>query len=179
MPGAVFLEGEEINLRTIEREDLDFLSVFNKPELRQNVLADRTPRNRDTQEEFFENVICGEDSVNLMICRDGERIGIISLIERGGVERLAKMGLWIIPEHQGKGYGTEASELVTEYGFKQLNYHRIFYRAHEDNSSSQRLAEKLGFEKEAVLEDHTFKDGEYKDIIYYRMLEEEWDPNNG
>lgn len=175
MPGTAFLEGEDIKLRTIEEEDLKFLrDGVNHPEVRVH-MGNRNPQNMENQQEFFEEVICGDENVNLLITKNKERLGIISLNDEGNkADRTAEIGLWLHPEHHGNGYGTEAVELITSYGFEQLNYHKIYARAHADNDASLGLWEKLGFEKEGEFRDHTYTMGEYRDVVYYGVLEEEW-----
>ncbi|MFB6159504.1 MAG: GNAT family N-acetyltransferase [Candidatus Nanohalobium sp.] len=175
MAGTVFLEGEKINLRTIEEEDIEFLrDGVNHPEVRV-YMGNRKPQNYENEEEFFEEQICGEETVDLMISRDREKLGIISLMPQGDdAEKLAEIGIWIHPEHHGNGYGTEASQLITDYAFNQLNYHKIYARAYQGNKASQSVWEKLGFDKEGVFKDHTFTQGEYKDVVYYGVLEGDW-----
>ena len=83
MPGTVFLEGDKINLRTIEKEDIEFLrNGVNHPDVRV-YMGNRRPQNLENEEDFFEEQICNEDAVHLLISRDEERIGIISLIPQG------------------------------------------------------------------------------------------------
>lgn len=175
MPGTVFLEGDNINLRTIEEDDIEFLrDGVNHPEVRVH-MGNRRPQNLENEEDFFEEQVCGEDAVHLIISRDEEKLGIITLMPQGDdAEKLAKLGIWIHPKYHGNGYGTEASRLVTEYAFNQLNYHKVYARAYKGNEASQSVWEKLGFDKEGVFKDHTFTHGEYKDVVYYGVLEGEW-----
>ncbi|PSG98833.1 MAG: GNAT family N-acetyltransferase [Nanohaloarchaea archaeon SW_7_43_1] len=176
MSGTVFLEGDKINLRTVEEEDIEFLrNGVNHPDVRVH-MGNRRPQNLENEQEFFEEQICDEDKVHLLITKNNERKGIISLIPKGSnAEKMAEIGIWLHPEHHGNGYGTESARLITEYGFKQLNYHKIYARAHTDNQASISLWKKLGFEKEGVFKDHTFTQGEYKDIVYYGILEGDWE----
>ena len=175
MAGAVFIEGEDINLRTVEEEDIEFLrDGVNHPEVRVH-MGNRLPQNLDNEEKFFREQISDEETVNLLITKDNERLGLISLTPEGhSAEKMAEIGIWLHPEHHGNGYGTEASRLITDYSFNQLNYHRVFARAHADNQPSCRIWEKLGFEKEGEFRDHTYTQGEYKDVAYYGVLEGEW-----
>ncbi|MFB6208929.1 MAG: GNAT family N-acetyltransferase [Candidatus Nanohaloarchaea archaeon] len=175
MPGAVFLEGDKVNLRTVEEEDLEFLrNGVNHPEVRV-YMGNRKPQNLEDEREFFEEVICSEDSLQLLICRGEERVGIVKLGSKGDdAEKLGEIGIWIHPDHHGNGYGTEAVELITDHGFNHLNYHKIYARAFQGNEASQRIWEKLGFEKEGVFKDHTYTMGEYKNVVYYGVLEGEW-----
>jgi RimJ/RimL family protein N-acetyltransferase len=174
MPGALFLEGEKVNLRTVEKEDIEFLrDNINNPDVRK-FLTVQKPINLHQQKDFFENVISSEEDVHLAICREEDIIGIISL-EDAEDGRTASIGLWIDPEYHGNGYGTESVRLITDYGFKELNYHRIYARAYEENKGSQRIWEKLGFQKEGELREQVFYNGEFGDIYMYGVLEQEWD----
>lgn len=175
MPGAVFLEGENIKLRTIEEEDLDFLHrEFHNPKIWRHLSISK-PQNLSQQREFFEQVISDDEQINLGICREEELMGIVSLIPQTYDENY-RVGLWVAEEYHGNGYGTEATKMITNYAFNQLNYHKISYRAHEDNVGSRRVAEKAGYKKEAELESHVYLDGEYKDLIVFRALNDQWRP---
>ena len=173
MPGAVFLEGEKVNLRTIEEEDIEFLTNVNKPEIRKNLSSIPTPHNTKQQRAFFENAICSEDEAHLAICKEKQMIGIISLIPKENGET-AKIGLWIDTEYHGNGYGTEASRIITEYAFEQLRYRKVYARAFETNKASQNVWEKLGFEKEGELREQVFRNGKYEDVHMYGIVEHEW-----
>lgn len=174
MPGAVFLEGDKVNLRTIEEQDIEFLSrELNNPAVWKNISVSE-PQNMEQQRGFFEEVVSGDESVNLAISHDNSIVGIISLIPEGD-EGVAKLGLWVAEDQHGNGYGTEASQIITEYGFNELRYHKIIARAHENNEGSQKIWEKLGFKQEGVLRDQHFSGGEFQDMYYYGILEDEWE----
>lgn len=174
MPGAVFLEGDEINLRTVEEEDLEFIrDTYNLPEVRK-YMSHFKPANLEQEKDFFQNVVCSDEEVNLAICVDDEIIGLISLIEKDA-DSAVEIGLWIHPNYHGNGYGTEASELMIDYGFRELALHKVIARAYESNKGSQRIWEKLGFEKEGELREQIYAEGDYEDVYYYGFLEDEWE----
>lgn len=174
MPGAVFLEGDEINLRTIEEEDLEFIrDTYNHPDIRDQ-MSHREPVNLQQQERgFFENVICADEEVNLAISRDEEMIGMINLSPTKQ-EGVVEIGLWIHPNHQGNGYGKEASRKVIDYAFDELRNHKIVAKVSAANSGSMKLWEKLGFEHEGTLKEEFYSSGEYRDIEYFGLLEDQW-----
>lgn len=173
MPGALFLEGGKVNLRTIEEEDLEFLrDTINNPEVR-TFLTSRKPKNLIIEEKFLRNVVSSDEDVNLAISKDEEIIGMVSLEEQKEIG-VVEIGIYIDPSHQEKGYGTEAAELVIEYGFKTLNYHRIIARAYESNKGSQRVWEKLGFTKEGELREQIYRKGRREDAYIYGVLKKEW-----
>lgn len=174
MPGEVFLEGSEVELRTVEKEDKEFLrDGVNHPEVRKH-MGNSRPQNMESEEEFFEHLTETQD-IYLVICRKGEPMGIVSLEEEEKPSNIADIGIWLHPEYHSEGYGTEAIELIIEHGFKQLNYHKLYARAHGDNEASQRIWEKHGFEKEGELRQHVLVEGEHRDVLYYGLLRGEYE----
>lgn len=174
MPGAVFLEGNKVNLRTIEEDDLEFLrDNINNPEVR-TYLTMRKPVNLEQERQFFENVISDDKDVHLAICNEEEIVGVISLEENQKEIRVAEIGVWIDPEYHKNGYGTEAAELITNYGFEELNYHKVIARAYEKNEGSNKIWKRLGFTKEGTLRDHIYRNGEFEDANVYGVIENEW-----
>jgi RimJ/RimL family protein N-acetyltransferase len=81
---------------------------------------------------------------------------------------------WIaLPQHQGKGLMTEAVNAVVDLVFDSLMAHRIVAEIVGGNEASVRLAERVGFRKEAHFVKSTFLKGQWRDEIVYSMLREE------
>lgn len=69
-------------MRTIEKEDIEFLrDNINNAEIRSHI-TDRKPVNMEQERGFFEEVISSDDDVHLAICKDEEMVGINSLGEK-------------------------------------------------------------------------------------------------
>ncbi|KAF2172406.1 hypothetical protein M409DRAFT_17639 [Zasmidium cellare ATCC 36951] len=88
--------------------------------------------------------------------------------------RRCEIGINVLREYQGKGYGTEAIKWVLRWGFKRANMHRIGIGAFAWNQDALRLYEKLGFVHEARKRDFFWHDGRYQDLVEMGMLEDEW-----
>ncbi|QSG02616.1 GNAT family N-acetyltransferase [Natranaeroarchaeum sulfidigenes] len=173
MPGPVFLEGEHVALRTIEEDDLEYLQEqINDPQVWRAIGRDR-PVNAAQEQSFYEDVVCTEDNVTLMIT-DEDAVGTVGLngIDTGNDR--AELGYWVDPEHHRMGYGSDAASRIIEYGFQQLGLHRIEARVFEFNDASQALLESVGFVEEGVHRDAEFIDGVYQDVHWYGLLEGEW-----
>lgn len=70
MPGATFAEGDTVTLRTVEEADLDFFQeARNDPRVRRPLTLNRAD-NGEQMRQFYENAICGDDSVSLLVCVD-------------------------------------------------------------------------------------------------------------
>jgi RimJ/RimL family protein N-acetyltransferase len=177
MPGGTFLVGEDVTLRPVEEEDLEFLRDHsNDPAIRHPMTFDR-PENLQTQRERFEDMYDGDD-VGLLACVDGEPVGYAMLFRVDETAGHAEIAYWLAPEAQGKGYGAETAALMLDYAFDERRLHRVRARALDTNTASQNLLEKLGFTHEGVQREEKFVRGEYVDTHFYGLLEEEW-PGSG
>lgn len=104
----------------------------------------------------------------------GELVGDIVLFWRSETDRSGEVGYIFDPRFAGRGYATEAVRALLALGFDGLGLHRITARLDERNTSSARVAERLGFRREArLVEDEWFK-GEWSTTLVYALLEDEW-----
>ncbi len=78
------------------------------------------------------------------------------------------------PEYWGKDIAGEASRLMINYGFTELNLHKIIAGVFTPNKRSLRAAEKLGFEKEGVLKEEMYVDGQYHDMHKFALFKRDW-----
>lgn len=177
MPGTAFLRGDDVTLRTIEEADLPFLQrTVNDPDVRRRLAGSGTPINAAQERDYYESVVSGDDdTVNLLICDGEEPAGTISLMDVDHRNGTAEIGLFLAPAFQGRGLGTEASELVTGYAFEELRLHRVVAWVLAGNEASTRLWETLGYEHEGVLREAAYVDGEHVDVHHYGVLAGEWD----
>lgn len=67
--------------------------------------------------------------------------------------REGEIGYIVNPAYWGKGIATEAAKLLIEFGFDQLNLHRIFATCDPRNIESSRVLEKIGMIKEGRIRD--------------------------
>lgn len=174
MPGGVYLESDDLRLRTIEEDDLSFLrDTINDPAVR-NTLARIGPYNLEQERQFFEEVISDDEHLNLLVWADGERAGTIGLQPTNPPLGSSEIGLFLAEDAWGRGLGTEAARLVTEHAFADRGHHRVTARVLEGNEASKRIWEKLGFRQEATMTEAAFHDGEYVDMHYFAVLAREW-----
>lgn len=95
-------------------------------------------------------------------------------IELTHLLHIGDLGINVLKEYQGKGYGTEAIKWAMNWSFRRANMHRVGIGAFGWNTKAIRLYEKLGFVHEARRRDFLWHDGEYHDIIEMAILEDEW-----
>ena len=104
----------------------------------------------------------------------GEYVGAIQLTP-SVVDPLQLMIGWMaLQDHHGKGLMTEAVQRVVGLVFDLLTAHRIVAEIIGGNDASVRLAERLGFRKEAHFMRSTFLKGAWRDEMVYSILRDEW-----
>jgi RimJ/RimL family protein N-acetyltransferase len=110
--------------------------------------------------------------VVLAIERDGELIGHASLVV--GEHRQGEVGFILHPDHQGRGYATEAAEAMLELAFETYDLHRVVGRLEPRNTASASVLERLGMRKEAHLIENEWVKGEWQSEAIYAILAREW-----
>jgi RimJ/RimL family protein N-acetyltransferase len=88
--------------------------------------------------------------------------------------RSTEIGIDIIPEFQGKGYGGEAIKWSLDYAFRRAGLHRVKIRAFEWNAGALRLYERLGFVHEGREREACWHEGRFWDSVDMGILEGEW-----
>ena len=175
MSGPVFIEGNSVELCTVEREDLEFLQQgMNHPETRRYAGGD-LPYNRPRYEDELFETISGGDVLHALVRAEGQRVGDVSLAPIDERRGWANLGYWVHPDHWGKGYATEAASFAVTHGFEELALHRVSATIVADNDASKRVVEKLGFVHEGTKRDDAFVGGEYVDREVYAALADEWE----
>ena len=103
-----------------------------------------------------------------------QAIGTVGLYDADLLTRKAEFRILLGAPHTGKGYGTEATRLVLDFGFQRLGLHRIWLGVTDANIPAVKCYEKCGFTREGLLRDDLFRDGHFYDSIRMSILDTEW-----
>lgn len=102
-------------------------------------------------------------------------IGSITLEHIDTISRTAVLGIFIGEEdYRNKGYGTEAINLLLEYGFRYLNLHSIRLDLLDVNERAHRCYLKCGFKDSGRTREAIFLNGKYYDKLHMDILEKEY-----
>jgi RimJ/RimL family protein N-acetyltransferase len=100
----------------------------------------------------------------------GDLLGSISLNRIEWKHQRTEVGYWLASEARGHGHAARALRTICAWGFQQLGLERIELLAATQNSASQRVAERAGFTREAILRSYMrAKDGR-QDMVAFAML---------
>ena len=98
-------------------------------------------------------------------------IGTCRLLNINWIHRSAELKMRIgDAANQGAGYGNEAVRLLCEFGFTDLNLHRIYLHVFADNQRAIRAYEKSGFAQEGVMREAAYIHGAWSDAVVMGRL---------
>ena len=170
------LEGKNVNLGIMEKEDLPlFAEWFNNsnPEFLGEYFSP-FQRSRTELEKMFENSPF-EDKVFFIEKKDRTKIGYIMQFNMiAPYTKLQEIGYFLVSNERGKGYCTEATQLLVDYLFLSKDVTRIQATTHTKNAASQKVLGKVGFKKEGTLRKSNPIRGELADMFIFSILREEW-----
>jgi len=89
------------------------------------------------------------------------------------LERLnlrANLGYWVRASARGRGVATAAATLLAEWVFSNTPFYRVEIIAAVGNKASQRVAEKIGGQREGVLRSRLQLHGQAHDAVMYSLL---------
>jgi RimJ/RimL family protein N-acetyltransferase len=96
--------------------------------------------------------------------------GSISLMRFSWQHARAEVGYWLARGARGQGHVTRAVRLITDWGFRSLGLERIDLLAATGNPASQRVAERCGFTREAVLRSYLLGREGRQDMVAFGLL---------
>lgn len=167
------LVGERTRLRELREGDLPLLTRWwRDPEVA--VFNDHIqPRPDAALEEMFRTWSGNSTSGGAGLCvetLDEQLIGHVALWGAEVRNRCATFAIVIGPEHQSRGLGSEAAQLMVDYGFGELGLHRIELSVNADNTRAIAAYRKAGFEQEGLLRSKQFYDGRFHDQVVMAAL---------
>lgn len=125
--------------------------------------------------KFYESR--GPNSFSFAICTlsDNCTIGYIGMWVESWASGEAWVGIGIGErDYWGKGYGTDAMQVILRYAFTELNLFRVSLAALGSNARAIRSYEKCGFVREGEVRDAARYDGQYFTEVGMGILRDEW-----
>jgi RimJ/RimL family protein N-acetyltransferase len=173
--------GKKVRLRALEMSDLDaVMAHWNTYETRR-YLYSAVPHSREHEREWLEKATKAtpwEDGNITLAIEDRntqEFLGTVGLAQISPVNKHAEFGIAIHdPAQHGKGYGTDATEVILWIGFHELGLNSIHLYTMESNLRAQRAYEKAGFKRMGKIRKYMYSGGNYEDAIVMDILRSEF-----
>jgi RimJ/RimL family protein N-acetyltransferase len=168
------LEGKNVNLRVMEKEDIPLMTEWlNNPEFYGRYFSP-IQRTKTEMEKALESSP-SEFKQFIIEKKDGTKIGFIAhffMLHPWG--KMLEMDYALVPSERRKGYCTEAAKIMVDYLFLSKEIACIQATTDIGNVASQKVLEKAGFQKEGIERKRFFYNGEWRDIVLFSILREEW-----
>lgn len=171
------ISGTSVRLRDVGPGDADRLDTWRADPLARGEFNDfGMPFRPVNRAALAAGPLGNERNGELIVERldDGTPIGTVSWhMERYGPNDGSaawNIGISLIPQGRGQGFGAEAQRLLADYLFATTPVDRVEASTDVENVAEQRALEKGGFVREAVLRGVQFRAGTRHDLVNYARL---------
>lgn len=135
------------------------------------------PQSVSKVEEHSKKELNSESEFNFAIhALDDDKVIGIGGVEVAWSHQVADLFIGIgDAAYRGKGYGTDAVRLIVSYAFRELGVHRVHLIVIATNARAIRCYEKVGFQREVVMRQSNYRDGQRTDVLAMGILRDEWE----
>ena len=170
------LVGERIYLSPRSSEDVERFTEW----LNDFETTDYTGRSGqlltiEGEREYIQKNSNPEATFVIVTLEEDQMIGTVGLEEIDAINRTATLGIFIgEKQYRNQGYGTEAIQLILDYGFNYLNLQNIKLDLMEFNERGLACYKKCGFREYGRRRKCKYVNGKYYDSIEMDVLKEEF-----
>jgi RimJ/RimL family protein N-acetyltransferase len=161
----------DLLLRPWTEDDVPGLVVAcNDPEIPRWIPVIPSPYTEADALAFVRGELETAPEYSFAIAEGGALVGAIGLA-RNSMRYRGSIGYWVAALARGRGICTRALRVVCRFGLDELELARLELITDPDNVASQRVAEKVGFQREGVLRAHLrHPDGRIRDSVMFSLL---------
>jgi RimJ/RimL family protein N-acetyltransferase len=171
------IPGTRIDLRPVRAVDLTQLRQWeHDPQIAKLMATTATVLDtRESVEQEFDRLLRAPRIKLLTIqTKEGAVIGFIRLNDIDWLARKATLRLFVAPEMQGQGYGTDALHTLARFCFRELGLHRLGLVVRVDNTRAINVYKRLGYVVEGCERDAAWVEGCWVDFLHMGLLAHEW-----
>ena len=179
MNRALIMKGKKVSLSVIMKEDVPLIWEWHNDREVQRFLANPVDFTYlDDEYEWYDRIRKVKDKVRVFTVvenKTGNPVGTIGLNKIDLKNGHAEIGSFIGKEYWGKGFATEAVELMTDYAFSYMNLRKVYATVNDGNAASVRVLEKNGFSLVGRMKRHNYLPGLgfVDNLIYEKMRDSE------
>lgn len=168
---------KRVILRPLRTEDTDLLVNWRNNPLILATVLDPRPITAEQHLAWYNHLIQNDHHLEFIIelKENGKPIGRIGLNDVDYRNQKAEYSISLgDPTEWGKGYGVDASYLLLDFGFEELNLQKIYLKVFAENHRAVKLYDKIGFELEGTLRNEIYKNGHFQNLLYMSILRENY-----
>lgn len=172
------LVGERIYLSPLDMENIElFTRWVNDETLARGIGTISSVMTELSERDYLEKVCKNTTCYQFYIVRksDDKILGTYSLNNINYTHRFASVGGFIGEiDERGKGYGTEALTLISDYAFNVLNLRFLLGDIFSFNKASIKSILKVGYKQVGQVKDYYYYRGEYFDRLQFQITKKEF-----
>lgn len=161
-------------LRQFTDSDLEnvYKGLSNPKVIKYYGISFSTKGETEEQMKWFSDLEKNKTGIWWAICdkKTNEFVGAGGLYEIQKSNRKAEIGFWLLPDYWRKGIMMEVMPVICNYGFSQLNLHRIEGFVETGNANCKNALAKLNFNFEGTMVDCEVKNGKFISLDIYSLL---------
>ena len=161
---------EGLEIRRAEPDDCSAIyEMFRSPKVYAGTLQLPYP----SREQWRRRIAESDDCYNLVAVSGEHVIGMLNVNtfpNRPRRRHVGRIGISVSEAWQSRGVGTALMQAGIDLADNWLNLTRLELEVYSDNESAIRLYERFGFEREGVMRQHAFRNGQYVDSIMMARL---------
>ncbi len=170
------LVGEKCYLSPINPDDAEtYTQWINDLEVTAYLTLSHQVLSLSKEKEILERM-AREGHVFAIVDKEKDQlIGNCGLHDISSIDRTAELGIFIgDKEYWNKGYGSEATTLLLDFGFNLLNLNNIMLRVFSFNQRALQCYRKCGFKEIGIRRKARIIGRKEHDILYMDILSEEF-----
>lgn len=174
----VSLRGEKVALGPLDRTIIPLQTRWiNDFPTTRTLGRDATPRTLEDHEQWYVRSTARETALRFCIydLADMARVGTVGLFDIDRRNGTCELGVGIMePSRRGRGLGTEAVVLITDYAIDGLGMHNVQLRVFAFNHAGIRAYENAGFREYGRRREAWQHNGQRWDVIFMDVIASEW-----
>ncbi len=146
---AMILTGERVGLSVMQTQDVPTIALWNQNlDFTARLGVPGEAHTLEARQDFYERnsrITADSAEFSIIALDTGQLVGFGGLFD---ITRAMTATMFVgigDCDQRKKGFGTEVSRLICEYGFFFRSLHSIKVEVHEYNAEARRLYERLGF----------------------------------
>lgn len=168
---------EDIAFRVIESSDLEKLRFLHNDQETYLNLLNIDFIDEENQLNWWKSLHKKSNDKRYVIVKKdntNEIIGRLRIQNINDQHRNCEIGLDIIPEHRGKGYGKKSYKMLLEFLFLHYNMNMVYLKVADFNPHAKKLYLKVGFAETGRFPSYYFRHGKYWDYILMSITFEQY-----
>lgn len=171
------LKKENINLRSPEPADIDFIFKIENDQSLWHLSNTLTPFSRFDLEQFVmlsdKDIYVAKQARFIIEKEEGaltKTIGAIDIFDFEPQHKRAGLGIMLLENERGQGYAGIALDILIEYSFSILGLHQLYCNIEEDNEKSLKLFQNKGFRVVGRKEAWNLRNNTWKAEILLQLI---------